>query len=201
MSQRSTASSPRASSAGFERSARPVGAVVRQLGRHEDVFARHATVPDGAADLALVAVNRGRVEVAVADIEGVAHRSVGLPSPQLPRPQAEKGQPPAGTQRRCWHRHARQGAPAAGHVAAPRRQLGAKSARRPGEGEGGASRLAAGVRGAMRRQPRDPPLVKRLPRKSRTIDLAFSVSVMSRCCSGCRKGGTPSSWGKAGSAV
>ena len=59
------------------------------------VDAAHLVVVQGEpedVEVALDAVTPGGLrDTAVADIEGVAHRSVGLPSAQRPRPQAEEG--------------------------------------------------------------------------------------------------------------
>src|SRR6185437_16714863 len=72
-----------------ERLARPPGPPRRQLGGDEDVLARHPAVGDGPADLALVLVYRGRVDVPVADLERGADRLVGLLTGDLPGAEAE----------------------------------------------------------------------------------------------------------------
>ncbi len=67
----------------------------RHLRREEDLVAVHVAVGDGPPDLLLVAVHLRGVDVAVAELEGVADRLVALPSLELPGPEAERGDPHA----------------------------------------------------------------------------------------------------------
>ena len=72
----------------------------RALGRHEDVVPRYAAVGEATADLALVAVDRRGVEVAVAGLEGDRCRAHGVLALDLPGAEAEQRHARAVRQRR-----------------------------------------------------------------------------------------------------
>src|SRR4029453_1983548 len=55
------------------------------------VLTRDAAVSDRAADLALVAVDGGRVDVPVPHVEGVTDCLVAAPTAQLPGTEADQG--------------------------------------------------------------------------------------------------------------
>ena len=59
------------------------------LGRHEHVLALHARQADALADARLVAVDRGGVDVPIAQFEGLSHGVAGdVAGRRLPRPVA-----------------------------------------------------------------------------------------------------------------
>src|ERR671918_823759 len=66
------------------------GTVRRELGRDEHVLPGDAALADGSADLLLVAIHAGRVQVPVADIERALHDRLPGSAPQRPRPEADE---------------------------------------------------------------------------------------------------------------
>jgi hypothetical protein len=100
------------------------GAVRWQLRRDEHLGPRDAAVPQCGTDLGLVAVDRGGVDVAVADVEGGAGRGQRLVPEELPGAEAEQRHPPAVGQRRGVR-----GQDGIGHASdpAPRRESHART--------------------------------------------------------------------------
>jgi hypothetical protein len=82
---------PQVAQRGLRLPAHPAGVELLhpQLGRDEDLVAGHAGVGETAADLALVPVGPRRVEVAVAEHEGVANRLDAVVAAELPGPEAD----------------------------------------------------------------------------------------------------------------
>jgi hypothetical protein len=80
-----------------DRPALPAGALGRQLRRDEDLGAVDAAVPQRTADLRLVAVHRGGVDVAVAGVQRHAYGVIALGALGLPGAEAEERHGPAAT--------------------------------------------------------------------------------------------------------
>ena len=75
-----------------------VGVARLQLGGDEHLAAVQAAVPDGPADLGLVAVHGGGVDVPVAELQGVRDGLVGAPARQLPGAEPDHRHGDPGTQ-------------------------------------------------------------------------------------------------------
>ena len=128
-SSRSTWSTRRLRSESSAAAPQLVGAEVARpdLRREPDLAAVHAGLGDRAPDLLLVLVRTRRVDVAVADLERVAHAVVGVVALHEPGPEAEardRGRPgragPSGCRRSPWPGGYPQRAPAHVRGIAPR---------------------------------------------------------------------------------
>ena len=66
------------------------GTVRREFGGDEHVLPGDAAIADGSADLLLVAVHAGGVQMPVADIERAPDDRLARSAPQGPRPEADE---------------------------------------------------------------------------------------------------------------